>query len=145
MTPANLPTSTDSVYTIEAVARDNAGNCSGIVSFDAVVVQDHTPPQDTKLIAVAGGRDDDCATYPRTALDYLMPNKPEPIQGLAGSQISYLMGIDDNVLAQDLTGTKALGTVARDVDLYASTPQGDASMFGGRVFFDGTPRRSEQA
>jgi hypothetical protein len=138
VTPANLPTSTDSVYTIEVVARDNAGNCSGIMSIGAVVVQDHTPPQDTKLIAVGNGREDDCATYPRTALDYLqMPNKAAPIQGLAGSEQSILMGIDDNVLAQDLTGQTALGTVARYVDLYASTPQGDASMLGGRVFFDG--------
>jgi hypothetical protein len=136
VTPANLPTSTDSVYTVEVVARDNAGNCSGIISFDAVVVQDHTPPQDTKLIAVASGREDDCATYPRTSLDYLLPELPKPIQGAASDQIGYMMGIDDNVLAQDLTGTKALGTVAREINLYASTPQGDASMLGGRVFFE---------
>ncbi len=122
-TPANLPGSTDSLYTIVVVARDNAGNCDGWDAEDVVSVQDVTKPANTMMAAVLGD-EDDCATYPRVPVIF-------------GQQQNEGLGIDEAALARDKTGAKIVGTVARQVYLYASTPQGDASMAGGRVVFEG--------
>ncbi len=125
VTPENLAGSTDSTYTIVVAVRDSSGNCGSNSASGIVTVQDVTPPQDTQLIAVQA--DDDCNTYPRT-----------PLFGLTiGEEHQDGIGIDETVLTQDLTGAKTLGTVARGVTLYAATPQGDASMDGGHVYFEG--------
>ena len=121
-TPTNLPGSTDSLYTIDVAVRDFAGNCGGNYAEDVVSVQDVTPPDDTQLEAVVSG--DECSTYPLTPIVF-------------GGQSVDGYGIDETVLAQSPNGAKTVGVVARTVELAAATPQGDASMDGGRVIFEG--------
>jgi hypothetical protein len=121
-TPTNLPGSTDSLYTIEVAVRDFAGNCGSNDAEDVVAVQDVTPPDDTQMEAVMSA--DECSTYPLTPIVF-------------GESEVDGYGIDETVLAQSPNGAKTVGVVAREVELYAATPQGDASMDGGRVIFEG--------
>jgi hypothetical protein len=68
-TPANLSrtgpqagdgsSTTDSLYAIRATAVDSAGNLGDLVRYDAVLVQDITPPDDTEIVDING------RTYPR--------------------------------------------------------------------------------
>jgi len=122
-TPMNMPSATDSTFDVRVIARDNAGNSNcpyGYTVNGMVIVQDVTPPEDTKLAAVSGESCDTNrgSTYPWVYID------EKPGDGVFG----YLKGIDEANLNQDLTGAKVLGTVSRTAILYAATPQGDASM-----------------
>ena len=132
-TPMNMPGTTDTLYTIVVYARDNANDCEDEDAEDLVAVQDVTPPEDTKLWAVEGIEciDGHGNTYPWTDLtEALLFDATSGVLDLSGDGGDE-MGIDNTVLSQDLTGTDPVGTVARGVWLWASTPNGDASMLGG--------------